>query len=97
MAQQGQAQPIEDRHSVLRIGSTYQEQAQRIGDMHSVSREGAAYQGLARGTENQESHNPLPKGQNMAAVQVYRVSKHLLALEYLVMPTQSNFIYMSEP
>ena len=46
--------------------------AQRIKDGHSVSGTctGAAYQGLARGTENQEYHNPLPKGQNMAAVQV---------------------------
>ena len=35
-----------------------------------MSRTGTAYQVLARGAENQESHNPLPKGQNMAAVQV---------------------------
>ena len=69
--------------NVLRTGTAYLGQAQRtrtgtayrgqphcIEEKHSVSRTGTAYPEPARGTENQEPHNPLPAGQNMAALQV---------------------------
>ncbi|CAH3169473.1 unnamed protein product, partial [Porites lobata] len=63
-AYRGQAQRIEDR-----TGTAYRGQPHCIEEKHSVSRTGTAYPGPARGTENQEPHNPLPAGQNMAALQ----------------------------
>ena len=56
----GKAQRIADRYGVSRTTTSHWGQAQRIEDRHSISRR----------TENQEPHNPLPAGQNMAARQV---------------------------
>ena len=54
-----------------RTGTAYRGQPHRIKEKHSVLRTlGTAYPGPARGAENQQFHNPLPAGQNMAALQV---------------------------
>ena len=44
----GQAQPIEDRHSLSSTGKAYRGQAQGIQDRHSVSMTSTAYRGQAQ-------------------------------------------------
>ena len=91
---------MEKRRSVLRTGIAYLGQAQRIADMHSVFRTGTAYRGqlhrtedkhiASRRTENQEPHNPLPAGQNMAARQVSSFKKFCKKGRYLFIHILKN-------